>query len=158
GTVEMDAQTGASHRVSESDVTCVNLTIVNGGVAQNVVPSRIEVVLDCRFPHTFALDDARKLVARWCSEAGGDDDGADSVRTVWHTQVAHIAPEMRCIPDGSAHRAAVERACVAVGYAFEWQSFPAGTDSRFLRAHGVRAIGVSPLVGLPRLLHCHDEY
>lgn len=36
--------------------------------------------------------------------------------------------------------------------------FPAATDSRFLRALGVRAFGFSPMRNSPILLHEHDEY
>lgn len=36
--------------------------------------------------------------------------------------------------------------------------FPAATDSRFLRALGIRAIGFSPMRSSPVLLHEHDEY
>merc|ERR1712166_1074598 len=35
--------------------------------------------------------------------------------------------------------------------------FPAGTDSRFLRALGVQAIGFSPMAKSPILLHEHNE-
>ena len=36
--------------------------------------------------------------------------------------------------------------------------FPAATDSRFLRALGIKAIGFSPMRNSPILLHEHDEY
>jgi aminoacylase len=36
--------------------------------------------------------------------------------------------------------------------------FPAATDSRFLRAQGIRAIGFSPMRRTPCLLHEHDEW
>jgi aminoacylase len=36
--------------------------------------------------------------------------------------------------------------------------FPAATDSRFLRAIGVNALGFSPMRHSPILLHEHDEY
>eukprot|EP00618_Florenciella_parvula_P009499 CAMPEP_0119507856 /NCGR_PEP_ID=MMETSP1344-20130328/27636_1 /TAXON_ID=236787 /ORGANISM="Florenciella parvula, Strain CCMP2471" /LENGTH=95 /DNA_ID=CAMNT_0007544527 /DNA_START=39 /DNA_END=326 /DNA_ORIENTATION=+ len=36
--------------------------------------------------------------------------------------------------------------------------FPAGTDSRFLRALGIPCFGFSPLSNSPVLLHEHNEY
>ena len=36
--------------------------------------------------------------------------------------------------------------------------FPAATDSRFLRALGVKAMGFSPMRNSPILLHENDEY
>jgi aminoacylase len=38
------------------------------------------------------------------------------------------------------------------------QVFPAATDSRFLRALGIRALGFSPMRNTEILLHEHDEY
>jgi aminoacylase len=38
------------------------------------------------------------------------------------------------------------------------QVFPAATDSRFLRALGVRALGFSPMRNTEIMLHEHDEY
>lgn len=38
------------------------------------------------------------------------------------------------------------------------QVFPAATDSRFLRALGIRAFGFSPIRRSPVLLHEHDEF
>ena len=35
--------------------------------------------------------------------------------------------------------------------------FPAGTDSRFLRAMGIPCLGFTPLNHTPILLHDHDE-
>merc|ERR1719478_1061121 len=39
-----------------------------------------------------------------------------------------------------------------------FQVFPAGTDSRMLRAKGIHAFGFSPLRRTPILLYDHDEY
>lgn len=38
------------------------------------------------------------------------------------------------------------------------QVFPGGTDSRYLRSVGIPAIGFSPMINTPVLLHDHDEY
>ena len=38
------------------------------------------------------------------------------------------------------------------------QVFPAGTDSRFLRALKIPCFGFSPMRKCPILLHEHDEY
>ena len=46
---------------------------------------------------------------------------------------------------------------MATGARVEREIFPAGTDSAFLRAIGVPAVGFSPLPGTPILLHEHNE-
>ena len=45
----------------------------------------------------------------------------------------------------------------ATGARVEREIFPAGTDSQFLRAVGIPAVGFSPLPGTPILLHEHNE-
>lgn len=44
------------------------------------------------------------------------------------------------------------------GIPYEKAIFPGATDSRFLRALGLPAYGLSPFRNLPTLLHDHDEY
>jgi aminoacylase len=41
---------------------------------------------------------------------------------------------------------------------FKVQVFPGGTDSRYIRAAGIPAIGFSPMNYTPVLLHDHDEF
>lgn len=36
--------------------------------------------------------------------------------------------------------------------------FPGGTDSRYVREVGIPALGFSPIVNTPVLLHDHDEF
>lgn len=36
--------------------------------------------------------------------------------------------------------------------------FPGGTDSRYIRSVGIAAIGFSPMINTPVLLHDHDEF
>ena len=45
-----------------------------------------------------------------------------------------------------------------MGLEFEPEVFPAATDSRFLRALGIRALGFSPMRNSEILLHENDEY
>ncbi len=45
-----------------------------------------------------------------------------------------------------------------MGMEVEPQVFPAATDSRFLRALGIRALGFSPMRNTEILLHENDEY
>ena len=45
-----------------------------------------------------------------------------------------------------------------MGRTFEPEVFPAATDSRFLRALGVRALGFSPMRNSEIMLHDNDEY
>ena len=51
-----------------------------------------------------------------------------------------------------------EKAISDLGMKMEAQVFPAATDSRFLRALGVRALGFSPMRLTEIMLHENDEY
>jgi len=54
---------------------------------------------------------------------------------------------------GSSGSSTVEEAASPADFRVEREIFPAGTDSRFLRAMGVQAIGFSPMAHTPILLH-----
>ena len=45
-----------------------------------------------------------------------------------------------------------------MGLSIQPQVFPAATDSRFLRALGIRALGFSPMKNTEIMLHENDEY
>ena len=45
-----------------------------------------------------------------------------------------------------------------MGHSMAPQVFPAATDSRFLRALGIRALGFSPMKSTEIMLHENDEY
>jgi len=68
------------------------------------------------------------------------------------------ASEESDAPSTSSGREEKEAAPAAAGrHPVEREIFPAGTDSRFLRALGVQAVGFSPMAATPMLLHEHDE-
>ncbi|KAG7272975.1 hypothetical protein CRUP_021480 [Coryphaenoides rupestris] len=52
------------------DVTTVNMTMVNGGVAYNVIPAEMDVSFDLRIAPTVNLQDFEKQIKLWCEEAG----------------------------------------------------------------------------------------
>ena len=51
-----------------------------------------------------------------------------------------------------------EDAIHSLGMKMEPRVFPAATDSRFLRALGIRALGFSPMRSCEIMLHENDEY
>uniref|UniRef100_A0A667XX76 N-acyl-aliphatic-L-amino acid amidohydrolase n=1 Tax=Myripristis murdjan TaxID=586833 RepID=A0A667XX76_9TELE len=52
------------------DVTTVNMTMVKGGVAYNVIPAEMDVSFDLRIPPTVNLQEFEKQIKQWCKEAG----------------------------------------------------------------------------------------
>lgn len=53
--------------------------------------------------------------------------------------------------------AAFSGACKEMNLTLEPEIFPAATDSRYIRAVGIPALGFSPMNRTPVLLHDHNE-
>ncbi|KAF2895249.1 hypothetical protein ILUMI_10922 [Ignelater luminosus] len=52
------------------DVTSVNLTMIEGGVQNNVIPAEFKLVFDCRISPSVNLEEFEKTLDEWCKEAG----------------------------------------------------------------------------------------
>ena len=125
------------------DVTSVNITNVSaGGIAYNVVPAEAEATLDIRLPPSVSHAEFEKVVEGWAG------DECTVTRLVQ-------SPEVEATPTSDKF----VRAFVAqVGEEnVNLETFPAATDSRFLRAIGIPVIGFSPMRNTPVLLHEADE-
>uniref|UniRef100_A0A7N6BMT5 N-acyl-aliphatic-L-amino acid amidohydrolase n=1 Tax=Anabas testudineus TaxID=64144 RepID=A0A7N6BMT5_ANATE len=132
------------HRLNTSecltlgDVTTVNMTMVKGGVAYNVIPAEMDVSFDLRIPPTVNLQEFEKQIKQWCKEAGDDI-------TYEFAQVCVL-------------KLIAQLYYCCLNMTLEKEIFPAATDSRFIRAVGIPAIGFSPMNRTPILLHDHNEY
>ncbi|MBN3285127.1 ACY1A protein, partial [Polyodon spathula] len=132
------------------DVTTVNMTMVQGGVAYNVIPPNMDVSFDMRIPPTVSLKEFEEQIKVWCEAAG---EGVTYQFAQKHmnqnlTSTEHTDPWWR----------AFSTACSAMNLALKKEIFPAATDSRFIRAVGLPAIGFSPMNRTPILLHDHNEF
>ncbi|XP_064352551.1 aminoacylase-1 isoform X2 [Camelus dromedarius] len=65
--------------------------------------------------------------------------------------------QVTSIDDSDPWWAAFSGVCKDMNLTLEPEIFPASTDSRYLRAAGVPALGFSPMNRTPVLLHDHDE-
>lgn len=54
------------------DVSAVNLTMLNGGMQQNVVPTEMKIVFDIRLAPDVDINAFKKQIELWCDEAGGN--------------------------------------------------------------------------------------
>lgn len=134
------------------DVTTVNLTVLEGGVQSNVVPPLMSLVYDVRLAIDQPLDAFEARLREWCREAGGDD-----VEMLFPMKNAFVAPTDRS--DANSYWTAFKSVvCDELGLKIREVVFPGATDSRFIRALGIPAIGFSPIDHTPVLLHDHDEF
>ncbi|KAF0293592.1 Aminoacylase-1A [Amphibalanus amphitrite] len=131
------------------DVTTVNLTIISGGVQQNVVPDKFHACFDCRVAQKTPPDEFEALVQGWCKQAG---EGV----TYQLTQ-KEDNPDLSPISPGHPWWAAFTAALTKLNVPVCPEIFPAGTDSRFIRRLGIPCYGFSPMNHTPILLHDHNE-
>ncbi|KAJ2779981.1 adenylate cyclase [Coemansia interrupta] len=128
------------------DVTSTNLTLLQAGVQHNVVPAEAMAGFDIRMTPNVDYAGFR----RWLQQV------ADEERV--ELEFVQFWADNTMTPREGAFWAAFEGALGQLATAYRCEIFPAATDSRYLRRAGVPALGVSPLCGLPILLHDHDEY
>lgn len=132
------------------DITTMNITKINGGKQRNVLPPLFEVTVDIRIALTQDLDEFEGMLRRWARESGDD------------IEIEFAVKEVFCPPtktDGSNHFwNAMQKAINEMDLKVKLQVFPAGTDAAYLRIQGIPAIGFSPMINTPVLLHDHDEF
>lgn len=132
------------------DVTTVNLTQLKGGIQSNVVPPELVVVFDVRLAVTVDHAEFETMVNRWCSEAGPGT----------YVEFEQKEPKVQVTKLDSSNPwwLAFKRACDDMNLELKPAIFPGGTDSRYVRGVGLPALGFSPMIQTPVLLHDHDEF
>jgi aminoacylase len=162
------------------DVTSLNITSLQAGVrvgstyAYNCVPPVATMSLDIRIsPHTEPAE-IGAMLDQWCQECSKDITGASgtgaAAGVVSKVEWSFIGGQGNKGNDMQGHAttstdasqnpwyAVFSDAMVHMGCKMEPQVFPAATDSRFLRALGIRALGFSPMRNTEIMLHENDEY
>uniref|UniRef100_A0A673T9R0 N-acyl-aliphatic-L-amino acid amidohydrolase n=1 Tax=Suricata suricatta TaxID=37032 RepID=A0A673T9R0_SURSU len=130
-------------------VTCVNLTKLEGGVAYNVVPATMSASFDFRVAPDVDLKAFEEQLQGWCQAAG---EGVTFEFAQKWTESRVTSTD-----DSDPWWAAFSGVFKDMNLTLEPEIFPAATDSRYLRAVGVPALGFSPMNCTPVLLHDHDE-
>lgn len=149
------------------DVTSLNITTLQAGVAvgntyaYNVVPSLATCSLDIRISPNMEPKEMKDMLDVWCLECSKDPENGSkvtwsSVDENYENQMSHSTTDIdrRVNPWYAAFCDAMQD----MGNEISPQIFPAATDSRFLRALGIRALGFSPMRNTEIMLHEHDEY
>lgn len=162
----LDDHSNCAHAVAAKtlgDVTSLNITTLQAGVrvgstyAYNCVPPKATASLDIRIsPHT-QPSEIKTMLDQWCQECSLQENAV-----TWDYIGGH-GNDMQSHAVTSTDKAVnpwyqvFENAIVAQGMKMEAKVFPAATDSRFLRALGIRALGFSPMRNTEILLHENDE-
>lgn len=148
------------------DVTSLNITTLQAGIrvgdtyAFNCVPPTATCSLDIRIsPHTSPAE-IGSMLDQWCIECSND---ADAPALSWkyiggHGNDLQGHSVTSTEPSQNPWYRVFSDAISDLGMKLEAQIFPAATDSRFLRALGIRALGFSPMRQTEIMLHENDEY
>jgi aminoacylase len=148
------------------DVTSLNITTLQAGVAVgdtfafNVVPSSAKCTLDIRISPHMKPQEMKDLLDTWCLECSKAPVQGSKVtwKPVGDYNNAMTHATTSTDREINPWYAAFCDALQGMGYEISPLVFPAATDSRFLRALGIRALGFSPMRNTEILLHEHDEY
>jgi aminoacylase len=151
------------------DVTTLNITRLESGVrvgpqndlVYNVVPPTAHCSMDIRIAPHMAPAAMRDLLNTWCQECSAQPPHAQVTWSFAHGHgnddaVDHAVTSID--PISNPWYAVFAQALTHMKYRVDAQVFPAATDSRFLRALGIRALGFSPMRNTEILLHENDEY
>ena len=156
---------GCSHSIAKKlgDVTSLNVTLLRAGMRAgdrdvlNVVPATAEAGFDIRISPSQPPGEVSDMLNTWCSEVNSSNG---SCQITWRYEntslnVHHVTELTEKNQWWEVFREAVSSEC---GVSCRTEVFPAATDSRFLRAMGIKAFGFSPIRRSPILLHENDEY
>lgn len=174
---------GCNHGVARKkvlgDVTSLNLTVLRSGCegepqALNVVPSTAEAIFDIRISPHVPPPEISKQIDEWCFESSkslhirkGESFNIEKrspesmvgPRLQWEYVINRMQEHHTTSTDPNINQwwPVFETGVASYGTVVPLV-FPAATDSRFLRAVGIRALGFSPMRNSPILLHEHNEY
>ncbi len=158
---------GNGSTMTLGDVTTLNLTMLQAGVRSgnsfvyNCVPPVAKCGFDIRIsPHVKPVE-IKFLLDKWCKECSPSEE--EGLKVTWkHVsgldddlhEHSLTSTDARVNPWYGIFGSALEK----MGRTYEPEVFPAATDSRFLRALGIRALGFSPMRNSEIMLHENDEY
>ena len=141
------------------DVTSLNLTMLQAGVTPdngktfnlNVIPATARAGFDIRIATDTPPNDIGAMLDEWCEGEGLSWKFMDNFNPLYEHFLTSLDPTVN--PWAGTFLGCFER----LGIGVEPEIFPAGTDSRFVRAIGVPCFGFSPIRNTPILLHDHNE-
>nr|XP_018916313.1 PREDICTED: aminoacylase-1-like isoform X1 [Bemisia tabaci] len=131
------------------DVTTLNLTIINGGVQNNVVPPAFVATFDCRVAVDVDHTEFEAKLRQMASECGANLSFRQKMPKI---EVTSIDPKTN--PWWNIFK----NECDKMNVSLKTAVFPGGTDCRYIREVGIPAFGFSPMNKTPVLLHDHDEF
>ncbi|XP_053612359.1 aminoacylase-1-like [Plodia interpunctella] len=133
-----------------SGYNSVNINVISGGLAANVIAKTITVMVDIRLGPTTDNDELLALAESWRSRSGN----GTRMEFVRHVTESVATP----IGDDNLYWLALRDAITETGSSLTPLVCPAATDMIPLRSRGVPSIGFSPKTHTISRIHTSDEY
>ncbi|XP_018797469.1 PREDICTED: aminoacylase-1-like isoform X1 [Bactrocera latifrons] len=143
-------QLNGNRSLDLGNVNTVNLTVVKGGLQNNVIPPVIEATFDLRLGIEEDLEALHKQLQDWCEEAGGD------ITIKFPTQDKKTPPT--AIDETNLFWVAMQNALKKLGLKVRTAVLPGVTDGRYVRQVNIPTLCFCPMANTPILLHANDEY
>jgi N-acyl-L-amino-acid amidohydrolase len=125
----------------------MNLVLMSGGTANNVVPDTLWAYYNIRVSPTIGSQATKNLLNKWASRAG-----------VNLTYFNDADPTMSPNDSNTHFYSTLIKSTKEFGYNVKTQVFPGGTDSRYLRESGIPSYSITPCANVETLAHDHNEY
>jgi aminoacylase len=157
----------AKKKKTLGDVTTLNITTLQAGVqvgntyAYNCVPPVAKCSLDIRISPHVPPTDISDMLDQWCQECSRSDKNKVTWEVIGGQNGGRGMQKHATTSTDTTVNPWYGVFCqsmLEMGLEVNPQVFPAATDSRFLRALGVRALGFSPMRQTEMMLHENDEY
>ena len=147
----------AGSQLQLGDVTTVNVNMIKSGAFSadglswqtNIIPSEAKAAIDMRIAPTVDLKKFEEELFQRAKQFDVD---------VKILQCMRSNPTTSIDPATSPWFNTFQLVCNLMHIKPKLAIFPAATDSRFIRALGIPAIGFSPMNRTPVLLHDHNEF
>ena len=130
-------------------VLSVNVTMVHGGTQVNVIPAEFSVCVNMRIPPGHTLADVDAIIEDWISA------DQESTTVEWLNEIKPVDPDL--VQDLDPHLVSINEILRSMNIDPIQTTMPGGTDSRFLRGAGIKALNITPVTECPSLQHDHDE-
>lgn len=130
------------------NVISINLTMMQGGIQNNVLPSELIIVFDTRIPPTINEKEWENTITGWCKEAGED---------VWIEYFLKEPATPVTELDSNIFWEAF-RNNIGEKEKLKVLTMPGCTDARYLREQGIPTLCFSPNNNTPIRAHADDEF
>ncbi|XP_022726948.1 aminoacylase-1 [Durio zibethinus] len=148
---------------AEGEVISVNVAFLKAGTpsptgfVMNLQPSEAEAGFDIRIPPTANTESLEKRIAEEWAPASRNMTFEFKQKVTTHDDLGRplLTASDNSNPWWTLLEEAIKKANGKIG---KPEIFPASTDARYFRQLGLPAIGFSPMVNTPILLHDHNEF